>query len=224
MASLRSSGAREGEGATIGQSLPGARAEGESKARGALWLCSSRALEAKENGEAREAGSGRRIEHPQVVCVPVDALQERLSAVLVSEEEGGRERRGLREEDRHSHREARLCCVDRSRGAALLISGEGGSGMDAALPHGKEASTAEERRFGVVIKGEEGHLFESLRDSEGARGDRSAEELREESGLFWGDESLEPRLVPWELLRSVETESEGEAETPGFAIGEAGSP
>lgn len=104
--------------------------------------------------------------------------------MLISEEEGGRERRGLREEDGHSHREAGLCCVDRSRGGSLLISSKGGRGVDAALPHGKEASTAEERRLRIVIKGEEGDRGESLRHCADARGDRSAEELREESGLL----------------------------------------
>ena len=96
--------------------------------------------------------------------------------------------------------------------------------MDAALPHGKEASTAEERRFGVIIQREEGDRGESLGDGEGARGDRSAKQLREEGGLIWGDESLEPSLVPWELLRSVEPQSEGEAEALSLSVGEAGCP
>jgi hypothetical protein len=161
-----------------------ARAKGESEARGALRLCSSRSLEAKQDSEAREARSGSGIEHPQIVCISIEALKERFSAVLVSEKEGGRERRGLRKEDRHGNGKACICRIDCARGAALLISSEGGCHVHASFASGEEASSAEQRRLGVVIKGEEGDRGERLRDGADAKGDRSAEQLREASGLL----------------------------------------
>jgi hypothetical protein len=148
--------------------LPGARAEGESKARGALGLCSSRALEAKENSEAREARSGRRIKHPEIICIPVDALKESLSAVLVSQEEGGGERRSFREENWHGNREASLYCVDCARGGSLLIGGEGGRCMDVGISHGEEARSPIERSLGIIIDREEGNRGESLRQGDRA--------------------------------------------------------
>lgn len=99
----RASGAREGEGATIRQSLPGARAERESEGRGALRLCSSRALQAKQDGEAREARSRGGVAHPEIICIPIDTFEESLAALRVAKEERGGERRGLREENWHGH-------------------------------------------------------------------------------------------------------------------------
>lgn len=180
----RASGAREGEGATIRESLPQARTEGESEGRGALWLCSSGTLEAKQDGEAREARSGSGIEHPEIVCIAVDALQESLTALRIAKEERGGERRGLREEDRHSHREAMGGRINCTRGGALLISREGGGYVHASFASGEEASSTEQRRLRVVIKREEGDRAERLRDGTDARGDGSVEQIREASGLL----------------------------------------
>jgi hypothetical protein len=162
-----------------------ARAKGESEGRGSLWLCSSRALEAKEHGEAREARSGSGIEHSEIVSVSIDTFEESLSALRVAKEEPGGERRGLREENRHGYRKAVFSGIDGARGGAPLISREGGGDVHASFASGEEASSAEQRRLGVVIEGEEGDRAERLRDGADARGDRSSEQLREESGLLF---------------------------------------
>jgi hypothetical protein len=104
--------------------------------------------------------------------------------VLIAKEERDRERLPLREEDWHGNREAGLCCVNCSRGAALLISSEGGRHVHAGLASGEEASSAEQGRFRIIVERKEGDRGERLGDSADARGDRSAEQLREESGLL----------------------------------------
>lgn len=80
------------------------------------------------------------------------------------------------------------------------------------------------RSFGVVIKGEEGNRGESLGNREESGGDGSAEQRGESSGLLGREEGREGAIVPWELLRSIQSESEGEAEAARLAIGEASSP
>lgn len=80
------------------------------------------------------------------------------------------------------------------------------------------------RSLGVVIKGEEGNGGESLRDGDEAGGDGRAKQRGESGGLLCREEDREGAIVPWELLRAVETESEGEAEATRLAIGEAGCP
>jgi hypothetical protein len=96
--------------------------------------------------------------------------------------------------------------------------------VNAGLSHGEEASTAEKRSLRVIVRGGEGERAESLGDGAEAGLDRALEEEREERGLFGGDASREPELMPRELLRPVEPIGEGEAEAPSLAVGEAESP
>jgi hypothetical protein len=95
-------------------------------------------------------------------------LKESLSAVLVSQEEGGGERRSLREENWHGNREAGLCCINCARGGSLLISREGGRCMNASLSHGEETRSPIERSLRIIIKREEGDRGESLRQGDRA--------------------------------------------------------
>jgi len=151
-------------------------------------------------------------------------LKESFAAVLISEEERDGERLSLRQENRHRHREAMLCRVDGTRGGSLLISSEGGRHVHASFASGDQARAAEQRRFGVIVERKEGDRAERLGDGAQARGDGSAEQLREESGLLPREASGEPGLLPWELLRAVKAKREGEAQAPSFAIGEASRP
>jgi hypothetical protein len=220
----RASGAREGEGATIRQSLPLARAEGESEGRGALGLGSSASLEAKEHGEAREAGSGSGIEHPEIVGVPIDALQESLSAVLIAKEERGGELLSLGEENWHGYREAVLCSVDRSRGGSLLIGGEGGRNVHARLTSGDQARAAEQGSLRVVVERKEGDRAKRLRERMEAAREGRAEQQREGLSLLRGEREAKPGLLPWEFLSPIEAKREGEAKASSLAVGEACGP
>jgi hypothetical protein len=144
--------------------------------------------------------------------------------VRIAKEERGRKRRGLRKDDRHGNRKACLCRIDCARGTALLINREGGRYVHARFASGDQASSAEQRRLGVVIKRKEGDRGESFRDGTDARGYRSAEKEGERLGLLCGEASSEPGLPPRELLRTIEPQSEGEAETASLTIGEASGP
>lgn len=77
-----------------------------------------------------------------------------------------------------------LCRIDGARGGALLISSEGGRDVQASFASGEEARGAEQRRLRVVVQREEGDRAERLRDGAQARGDGSAKQFREESGLL----------------------------------------
>ncbi len=96
--------------------------------------------------------------------------------------------------------------------------------MDAGFSHGEEAGSPEERSLRVIVREGEGERAKSLGDGEEAGLDWALKEEREELGLFGGDASREPELMPWELLRPVEPIGEGEAEAPSLAIREAESP
>jgi hypothetical protein len=222
----RSSERREGEGASPCHGGPLARARSESEARSGLRRGASRSLKAKQDSEAREARRGGGIHHAEIVRVPVDALQESLSleACLFAKQERARELLLFADQDGHGKREAGSYGIESARGASFAISSKGGRGMDAGLSHGEEASTAEKRSLRIIVRGGEGERAESLGDGTEAGLDRALKEKGEELGLFGGDASREPELMPWELLRPVEPIGEGEAEAPSLAIGEAESP
>jgi hypothetical protein len=222
----RSSERREGEGASAGHGSPLARATSKSEAGGRRRIGASRSLEAKENREAREARSGRGIEHPEIISIPVYALQQSLSleASLFAKQERARELLLFADQDGHCQREAGADCVESPRGASFAIGGKGSRCMDAGLPHGEEAGSPEERSLRVIVREGEGERAKSLGDGEEAGLDWALKEEREELGLFGGDASREPELMPGELLRPVEPIGEGEAEAPSLAIGEAESP
>jgi hypothetical protein len=218
------SNAREGEGAATSHGSEGARARSESEARGRGGIGSSRSLEAKENSEAREARSGRRIEHPEIVCISIDALEERLSPSIIAEEEGARELLSLADQHGHCQREACLDGIESARGSSLTISSEGCRGVDPCLSHGQEARAAVEGSLRVVVQLEEGYRGERLGDGADAAIYGSAEQSREARGLCRREANREPGLSPWELLSAVKAKREGEAEAPSLAIGEASRP
>jgi hypothetical protein len=168
--------------------------------------------------------SGSRIKHPQIIRVPIDALQERLTASIIAEEEGARELLSLADQHGDRQREARLDGIESARGASFSVCSEGGSCMNAGLPHGQEARAAVYGSLRVVVQLEEGHRGERLRDGTDAAVNRRAEQSGESRSLCRREANREPCLSPWELLRSIEAKREGEAETPSLAIGEASSP
>ena len=63
----------------------------------------------------------------------------------------------------------------------------------------------------VIVEGEEGNRGESLGDGDEAGGNGRAKQRGESRSLLCREEDREGAIVPWELLRAVETESEGEA-------------
>ena len=168
--------------------------------------------------------SGSRIKHPQIIRVPIDALQERLTASIIAEEEGARELLSLADQHGDRQREARLDGIESARGASFSVCSKGGRRMDACLPHGQEARAAVYGSLRVVVQLKKGDRGERLRDGADAAIYGSAEQSRESGGLCRREANREPGLLPWELLRSIEAKREGEAETPSLAIGEACGP
>jgi hypothetical protein len=220
----RSSDAREGEGSATSHGSEGARARSESEASISSCSSASRSLEAKENSEAREARSGSGIEHPEIIRISVDALQESFSPIVIAEDEGARELLSLADQHGDRQREACLNCIQGARGSSFAISGERGRGVDACLSHGQEARAPEHGSLRIVVQLKEGDRGESLGDSAHPLGDLAPEQSGESLGLLTREANREPLLCPRELLRSIEAKGEGEAETSRLAIGEACSP
>jgi hypothetical protein len=96
--------------------------------------------------------------------------------------------------------------------------------MDAGLPHGQEARAPINGSLRIIVEIEKGHRGERLRDGADPLGDLAPEQSRESLCLLTRKANREPGLLPWELLRAIETESEGEAEAPRLAVGEASGP
>jgi len=96
--------------------------------------------------------------------------------------------------------------------------------MDACLSHREEARAAVYGSFSVIVQLKEGDRGERFRDGADPLRDGSAEQSGESLCLLTREANREPGLMPWELLGAIKTESEGEAEAPSFAIGEASRP
>jgi hypothetical protein len=220
----RSSDAREGEGASSCHGSEGARARSESEARGRGGIGSSRSLETEEHGKAREARSGGLIKHPEIVCISIDAPQERLTASIIAEEKGAGKLLSFADQHGDRQREPCLYCIESARGSSFSVCSEGGRGMDACLSHGQEARAAVYGSLGIVVQSKEGDRGERLRNGAEALGDFAPEQSGESRGLCRREANREPGLCPGEFLSAVKTESEGEAEAPRLAIREASRP
>jgi hypothetical protein len=96
--------------------------------------------------------------------------------------------------------------------------------MDACLSHGQEARAAIDRSLCIIIERKEGDRAERLGDGADPLRDLAPEQSGESLCLLTRKANREPGLCPWELLSTIKTESEGEAEAPSFAVGEACSP
>lgn len=128
-----------------------------------------------------EARGGKRIKHPQIVSVPVQAKEAELPSLCIREPELRGEGSSFGKEDRHGQREARLDGVQSIPAPSLPISGEARRHMHARGTSGEEPR---EGSLPVVIEKELRHRGEELRHRGEASREGGAKELREESRFF----------------------------------------
>jgi hypothetical protein len=126
----RSSEAREGIGASPFHREP-ARGGGESEASGRGGRGPARSLKTEEHSHAREARSGRRIHHPQIIGIPVDTLEESLPPCVISHQERGGELLAFADQYGDGKREARIDCVKSARGSPWPVCSERGGDVEA---------------------------------------------------------------------------------------------
>jgi hypothetical protein len=111
------------------ESLP-RRGGSQSEASGRFWRSSPALLEPQTHTDAREARRRSGIEHPEIVCIAVDAEEASLPS-LAREAKLSRERLSLLDQERHGKAEAMLDGIKSSSGSPWPVCSKGGRCMDA---------------------------------------------------------------------------------------------
>lgn len=127
-----------------------------------------------------EARRGSGIEHSEIIGITIDTEETSLSPLIVSKEELRRESFSFLEENRRSESEALLDRIQGEARASEAIKSGRSRHVNSCRSHGLENRSGS---LSVIIKAQEGHGSESIREGAPPTVNRSGEEGGE-SGRF----------------------------------------